>query len=333
MSLQPLSESEFADLITPLDLKGKIVIAVSGGGDSLALALLMKQWSDQALIGLATLTVDHKLRPESTAEADTVHQWMNDQGLEHHILSWHHSPLAADIQRKARQARYQLLTDWCLAHKATTLMTAHHLHDQWETVMMRLSKGSGLTGLCGIRPVIKTSFGQLVRPLLTIPPERLALTLKKFQQPFLHDPSNQNTRFERIRWRQLLTALGAEGLTPDKVKKTLIQLQAVEDFCEQQTDQALKVCFDDNQGLKINEFRTLPVEIAHRVLKKVIQSIGKAEYPMGHSVVQKLYQKLINPTFNGATAGGCYLKRTQGGWLKILKESPRRSQNTHTQPK
>ncbi|RZI45901.1 tRNA lysidine(34) synthetase TilS [Candidatus Finniella inopinata] len=324
-----LSKLEFAALLDPFYLQGKVAIAVSGGGDSLALALLMKKLADETPnpMNLVTLTVDHQLRPESTAEAGQVHQWMDSHGLEHHVLTWHHPPLTHDIQNKARDARYQLLSDWCLAHKVETLMTAHHLHDQWETIMMRLSKGSGLTGLCGIRAMVKTSFGQLVRPLLTIPPDRLTLTLQTFKQPFLDDPSNKNTRFERVRWRQLLTILSDAGLTPDKVQKTLIQLQAAEDFCEQQTDQALKVCFKDDQGLKLDCFKTLPVEIACRVLKRVILNIGKAPYPLSHSVVQRLYQKLIAPTFKGATAGGCYLKRTQGGWIKIEKESPRRSRN------
>ena len=326
MPTQPLSGSEFTSLVAPFGLKNKIAIAVSGGGDSLALALLMKQWADRALnpIELVTLTVDHQLRSESTAEAETVHQWMTEHGLEHHTLTWQHQPLTTGIQKQARQARYQLLTDWCLAHKATTLMTAHHLHDQWETVMMRLSKGSGLTGLCGIRTVVKTSFGQLVRPLLTTSPDRLALTLRQFNQPFLQDPSNQNLNFERIRWRRLLTTLSNQGLTPAIIQKTLIQLQTVEDFCEQQTEQALKICFDISQGLKLDDFKTLPLEIAYRVLKKVIQDIGKAPYSMGQNVGHKLYQKLISPNFNGATAGGCYLKRKQGGWVRIIRETPRR---------
>lgn len=317
-----LSDEEFVDLLKPFNLSSKIAVAVSGGADSIALALLMKRWSGYPIVAL---TVDHQLRPESTTEAQMVQGWMHAQGIEHHILTWDHPPVISGIQQKARQARYQLLSEWCLKNNVPTLMAAHHLYDQWETFFMRLSKGSGLTGLCSIRPVLKTTFGQLIRPLLTITPERLKETLNLWGQPFVDDPSNNNQKFARIRWRQLLPVLAAEGLTPETLQKTLIQFQATEDYCDQQVYDAIQDCFQESTGLSLEKFKNLPCEIARRVLKKILQEIGQASYPLNYTSLQRLYLKLMNSMFQGATGGGCYLKRCQGGWIRIQKEKERRA--------
>jgi tRNA(Ile)-lysidine synthase len=321
MVAQSLFEAEFSDLLEPFDLKGKIAVAVSGGADSVALTLLMKRW---ALCPIIALTVDHQLRPESGNEAKIVQSWMQTQSIEHHILTWSHPYLTSGLQQKARQARYHLLSEWCLENKVPTLMTAHHLYDQWETFFMRLSKGSGLKGLCGIRPMVKTGFGQLIRPLLTIKPERLVETLKQWKQPYVEDHSNNNLQFLRIRWRQLLPTLAAEGLTPEMLQKTLVQFQATENFLDQQVNLAIQECFCESQGLNLQSFKKLPSEIACRVLKKVVQKIGQASHGLNYSSAQRLYLKLIDPVFKGATAGGCYLKRCQGGWVRVMKEAPRK---------
>lgn len=317
---QPLSEAEFDNLLKPFDLKGKIAIAVSGGADSMALALLMKRWD---LCPIVALTVDHQLRHESKQEAEIVQGLMHAQGIEHHILTWHHPNLNSGLQNKARKARYQLLSNWCLENKVSTVMTAHHLHDQWETFFMRLSKGSGLTGLCAIRPKVETAFGQLIRPLLTVSPEQLTETLNRWPHPYIDDPSNTNPRFSRIRWRRILPDLAEEGLTPEILQKTLVQFQALEDFLDKQVHLANQTCFDEPKKLNLQEFIILPPEIAIRILKKVIQKIGKAPYSLNYSSLQRLYTKLVNHGFKGATAGGCYLKRCRGGYIEIIKEEPR----------
>jgi tRNA(Ile)-lysidine synthase len=282
----------------------------------------MEQWT---LCSVVALTVDHQLRPESEAEAKMVQEWMQARSIEHHILTWHHPPVTSGLQQKARQARYQLLSDWCLENKVSTLMTAHHLYDQWETFFMRLSKGSGLTGLCGMRSVVKTTFGQLIRPLLTTIPERLVETLDQWQQPYIQDPSNDNPLFTRIRWRRLLPTLAAEGLTPEVLQKTLLQFQAVEDFFDQQVNLAIQECFCESQGINLQCFKNFPLEIAYRVLKTIIQKVGQAAYPLNYSQLQRIYLKLLDPCFQGATAGHCYLKRCQGGWVRVMKEEPRKS--------
>ncbi len=318
----PLSAQEVGNLLRPFTLKDTIAVAVSGGADSLALTLLLKQWAEQQEqpLKIVALTVDHQLRPESTNEAQTVHRWLTERSIHHEILTWHHKPISSGLQQKSRQARYHLLSSWCHAHEITTLMTAHHLHDQWETVLMRLSKGTGLTGLCGIRSVVKTGFGQLIRPLLTVDPSRLQETLIQFQQPFLQDPSNDNNAYARVRWRRLLPILAAEGLSPQMMHKTLLQLQGVEFFCQEQTEHAFNRCLGPDNCLNLHHLQALPLEIACRVLKKIIRQIGQAPYELNSIKLNRLYQTLLEANFKGATAGGCYLKKIAYGLVKIYPE-------------
>ncbi|HZD25370.1 MAG TPA: tRNA lysidine(34) synthetase TilS, partial [Alphaproteobacteria bacterium] len=149
----PLTAAEFAALMAPFapfEATPALAVAVSGGADSLALALLADGWARRRG-GVATaLTVDHGLRPEAAAEARRVGRWLAARGIPHRILRWRGDKPATAVQAKARAARYALLADWCRRHGVLHLLTAHHRGDQAETVLMRLAHGSGVDGLAGM---------------------------------------------------------------------------------------------------------------------------------------------------------------------------------------
>src|SRR5579872_5416214 len=159
--MSPVSPDEFDILlrsVLPSDIT-TLAIAVSGGPDSLALALLAHQWATSHGGKAIALTVDHRLREGSTAEAQQVHTWLTTIGLEHHILTWVGEKPQVAIQATAREARYRLLQTWCQERGIQALLTAHHAQDQLETFLIRLSKGSGLKGLAGIQGIVKKDFG------------------------------------------------------------------------------------------------------------------------------------------------------------------------------
>jgi len=269
------------------------------------------------------LTVDHKLRPESTDEALMVQSWLGDMGIGHHILTWHHDNISTGIQTKARHARYDLVSRWCLDNGCNTAMAAHHLDDQWETFMMRLAKGSGLTGLSCIKGRVQTSFGQLIRPLLQFPSSALRDALRAFGQENVEDPSNQNTKYERVNWRKNKEMLGGFGLTPQHIYNTVTQLQQAEDYLERQTNDAIESCACDDGGWRLDLVRDLPVAIAFRFLKNIAYKTGGAKYPMGHRLVGEIYKAIMDKNFSAVTANGCLFKRSRGGVLKITKEPGR----------
>ena len=348
-----ISQSEFAKFLDPYSLNATIAIAVSGGADSMALILLMHEWAQAHNIKVIGLTVDHQLRIESTAEATQVHNWLQQRDIEHHTLVWHHTTVTSALQKKAREARYQLLKDWCRTHQVNTLMTAHHLEDQWETFMMRLSKGSGLKGLRCIQSCIREDDLEIIRPLLSINRDCLKKSLERFSGDFVQDPSNLNTQFERIRWRQLLPTLAEQGLTPENIGLTIERFQTTDDYIQQQTQIALRVCdkktientnhchpreaegrvgdpenknwipaFAGMTKVRINlkPFKELHPEIAYRILTKLLLEIGGHPYPLPYQSLKRLYHKIITPDFIGTTGGGCYLKKIKGGWIEIHLE-------------
>src|SRR5579863_9177854 len=151
--MHALSDTEFAetlDRLGPFERRPLIAVAVSGGADSMALALLADAWAKARRGRAVALTVDHRLRAESTAEARQVARWLRRHGIAHEILTWTAPRPRSGVQAAARAARYALLEDWCLRAHCLHLLTAHHRRDQVETFWLRLTRGSGLDGLAAM---------------------------------------------------------------------------------------------------------------------------------------------------------------------------------------
>ncbi|WP_225421177.1 tRNA lysidine(34) synthetase TilS [Sphingomonas parva] len=181
--------------------QGRIGIALSGGPDSLALLLL----AVAAFPGdVAAATVDHRLRPESAAEAAAAAAACHRLGVPHQILAVT-LPRGGSVQARARAARYAALTSWATAEGIAMLLTGHHADDQAETLMMRLLRGSGVAGLAGIRPHIALSESlMLCRPLLGWRRAELAAIVAAAGLQPVADPSNSDERFDRARMRRQL---------------------------------------------------------------------------------------------------------------------------------
>ena len=179
----------------------KLGIAVSGGPDSLGLLLLARA----ALPGrVEAATVDHRLRAESAQEADFVARLCGDLGIPHAILPVAVAP--GNTQDRARQARYTALDEWATARGLSAIATAHHADDQAETLLMRLNRGSGLSGLAGVRASTKVPGGTaaLVRPLLGWRRVELGGIVAAAGIDPVQDPSNTDRRFDRVRMREAL---------------------------------------------------------------------------------------------------------------------------------
>ncbi len=322
--ISPLTPSEFSHLMAafaPFESPPTIAIATSGGSDSLALALLAHQWA-QDLGGKAiALTVDHRLREGSTAEAHQVKAWLEAREIEHHILTWErgaeNEPLQTAIQATAREARYQMLGQWCKDHGVKHLLTAHHAQDQLETFMIRLAKGSGLKGLTSTQRVVLTNFGRILRPLLTLDSSRLKATLNQLNQPFIQDPSNENEDFTRVRWRQLLPALGAEGLTPTTIQETLERLNHAQRLLDQHISGLLRQyvsLFPHGYATFNKEALKESPEAFEEMLKCVLATIGTRDYPVRRQALHRAMEAMnAGQSF---TLGGCQIiHKTKEFWI------------------
>lgn len=199
-----------------------IGVAVSGGPDSLALLLL----AAAARPGkIEAATVDHALRPESAAEAQRVADLCGQLGVPHSILTaqWRAPPETA-IQERARAERYRLLRGWLDQRSLGALATAHHLDDQAETLLMRLTRGAGVRGLAAIRPLgsVPGSRQKLVRPLLGWSRLELGQVCQAAGVDPVSDPSNDDEQFERVRMRRAMAE--ADWLDPRALARSAANL-------------------------------------------------------------------------------------------------------------
>ena len=226
------------ELFAKYQIKDEVVaVGVSGGADSLALVLQAAE--ELAVFGrkVVALTVDHGLRPTSRLEAEYVAGLMQKYGIEHHILTWTGKKPTTGIEEAARQARYALIAEWCSQNNVHVLLTAHHAKDQAETFLMRLQRGSGLEGLCGIREYSVREGLVILRPLLAVNPENLRDYLRQRAIVWVEDESNRDTTFLRGKIRQYLPELTENiGINIEKICNAVHNLQSAEDYIEQQLD-------------------------------------------------------------------------------------------------
>ncbi len=303
-----------------------VAVAVSGGADSLALTLLVDRWCRQAGGTVRAVTVDHGLRPESAAEAAQVGQWLAVHGINHHILRWDGAKPQANLQAEARQARYGLLAAWARQHGIAAVLLAHHQDDQAETLLLRLGRGSGVDGLSAMAAERHQDGVRWLRPLLDVPKAALQAVLEQYGQDWVRDPSNRNPDYQRVRWRQLLPTLAAEGLTPQRLAQTATRLQRARQALEQMTDTVAAACVTaDPMGyVRFSPLShwSCPDEIALRLLSRMLRQVSGAVYPPRLEGVERLWLRLQTQTHGDATLSGCRVVWTDDGGL-VAREAAR----------
>ena len=209
----PISVQDAKALFADFKALPAVVLAVSGGPDSVALMWLMARWRRGLTDGprLLAVTIDHGLRTEAAREARDVKRLAQHLELPHRTMRWTGDKPTTGVPAAARAARYRLLAKAARALGATHVLTAHTRDDQAETLLMRLLRGSGIAGLSAMARESGRDDLVLARPLLAVPKSRLIATLTKARVAFADDPTNRDTVLTRPRLRQLLPLLAAEG--------------------------------------------------------------------------------------------------------------------------
>ncbi|MFM7349229.1 MAG: tRNA lysidine(34) synthetase TilS [Erythrobacter sp.] len=204
--------ADLAVLWPEAERAGPLGLAVSGGADSLALLLLAHEALPRAI---AVASVDHGLRPEAAGEVALVERIASERGIPFTALKVRLSP--GNTQAQAREARYAALAAWARETGLGAVATAHHADDQAETLLMRLNRGSGLSGLAGVRArtVIADTGVPLLRPLLGWRKAELAAAVTAQGLTPVEDPSNSDLAFDRSRLRAQLAA--ADWLDPVQI--------------------------------------------------------------------------------------------------------------------
>ena len=307
----------------------KIAVGVSGGADSLALVLMLKEAFP--CLNFVALTVDHGLRPSSFDEAMYVKKVMNEHNIEHHILTWEGDKPNTGIEEQARIARYNLLCSWCKNNDINYLAIAHHMRDQAETFLMRIERGSGLFGLSSMSDVSEKNGIKILRPLLKYSPQALKdyLICKKIN--WVEDESNECDDFLRVRMRKFLPIMEKEvGITINRLCETVENLQRSKKFLEDMVNLSIKnnmYCWN-NIGYSVDYscFLSWHDEIKFHVLGKIIKELGDNSYTPEADTLLHLLDDITCNDFDSITLGGCVILKSD---LKIwiIKEYREKNQN------
>ena len=321
----PISAREFAarmQRLGPFEDRPHLVVGVSGGRDSLALALLAAEWAAARDGRVTGVTVDHGLRASSGAEAAQVSEWMAQHGIPHHTLRWHDSP-GPDPERlngsaseaAARSARYALLEAFCRAQAALHLLVGHHRDDQLETQAMRRARSSGAYGRAGMPAVRELPQARILRPFLDIRRARITATVRAHGQDWIEDPSNHDTRFARARMRTDPSAIPSSrpdaGMARVAAERTIARIAAhavaVHPAGFATLDPALLDAVDRATGT--------------RLIGNLVTCIGGQVYAPRGTQLSRLAGRLMDGDLGGgATLGGCILRSDGRGMVRIIRE-------------
>ncbi|MFN4130537.1 MAG: tRNA lysidine(34) synthetase TilS [Paracoccaceae bacterium] len=299
--------------------EGVVGLAVSGGGDSMAMLHLMAAVAQRPL---AVATVDHRLRPEAAAEAAGVGQVCAGLGLPHEVLVWEHGAIAGNLMDAARRARYGLLADWARAQGICAVLVAHTADDQAETVLLGLARAAGLDGLSGMRPEWRQGGVWFRRPLLEVTRAALRGYVQQRGLWFVDDPSNQDVTFDRVKMRGALAGLAGVGITAQGLAQVARNLAAVQADLRGMVAAAAAGLVTERAGsLEIDRagFAALPDALARRLVQAGLLWLSGADYPPRADALTRMVQALRDG--RGCTLGGCLL--VQGKQAALLVREPR----------
>lgn len=288
-------------------------VAVSGGGDSVALMRIVADWAGGRRIMVAT--VDHGLRPESRAEAIQVAHSAAALGLPHAILPWL-APGGGNLMAEARQARLRLLSDWARANHLPAIALGHTADDQAETLMMRLARGAGIDGLAAMTPARRAHGILWLRPMLEIRRAELRDWLRSLNTAWIDDPSNERDEYERVRIRK---AIGALGLDATALARSAAHLAQARDALSHYAAQAARGATARNGALALPlpSFRDAPSEIRRRLLVAGCRWITGAGYPPRRATL--LHALTAIEAGKRVTLDGVLIE-ADSGQLRLLRE-------------
>ena len=288
------------------------IVAVSGGADSLALAFLTRLFSFKNNLNPKYYIVDHQLRKGSTIEANKVKKILKSLNINSQILTVRSKKPQNNIQSFARKKRYDLLFSKCKKLKINNLVLGHHMNDLFENFFLRMVRGSGLKGLVSLGEITQIQNINLLRPLIKFDKKDLLFVSKFVFKFYVDDPSNYNTKFNRIRIRNFIDRLKLIGLNKKKFQLTIENLKSsdktIRFYVERNKKVNSKVNMRKKELILKEDFFDNSYEVVFRSLTDLIYFIGKKQYPVRGKKIDNLLNKIKKRRLFKETLGGCVIK-------------------------
>ena len=289
-------------------ITGSLGVAVSGGSDSLALLVLLHDWMQAGGPDLQVVTVDHGLRHEAADEAAYVGRICAQLGLAHRILDWRGWDGQGNLPDQARRARYALMVDWAAPRRISHIALGHTVDDQAETFLMRLAREAGVDGLSAMVPDWRQGAVTFCRPVLGLTRAELQGVLRARAISWVDDPSNDDTRYDRVKARKALADLRDLGITAQGLGHVARHMGHMRDTLYWYVERAARDFVTLPMGDVVIEragFESLPREVARRLMQEALKWVSSAEYgPRGRAL-----DLLLGAIRDGAdtTLHGCLL--------------------------
>jgi tRNA(Ile)-lysidine synthetase-like protein len=303
--------------------KEKIAIALSGGVDSICLAYILHNIKNEMNLDITCLNVDYNIKNEENPSF--VKSFCENNDIKYKLLSCDYSDIKSGIKRKLREARYHLMVDWCLKNDTKYLFVGHHLNDDIETFLMRLSRGSNFYGLAAMRSrsfiyilnqnpnrSLSSNFKSstfddnkdrsdgetnekvcILRPFLNISKNEIIKFAESNQISWYEDISNDYDQFERVRVRKFLKLQNDQFIK--KCSAVIFKLKLKRSKIDKEVKDFLLNCsnvfvfesvFDDNFRLELNNLTQHDLNKRFFQRKLIVLDLNKLVLMSDRSIVR-----------------------------------------------
>ena len=301
------------DSFGPYEKNPHLAVAVSGGCDSLCLAILAKEWTQTKGGKITALIVDHGLRKNSKKECKETQNILKKRKIFSQCFQWKLSKIPkSGVQEKAREFRYNIFEDWCFKKNIVHLLVAHHFEDQKETFLMRLNDNSNIYGLACMPKILLKKKIRILRPFLDFKKKEIIEYLKEKRINWLEDPTNVSSKYFRNRLRKILPTLKKKGLTDNKLKKILKRAQRERKKIEKKSIAWLiKNVEIDTLGyatISFDSLKLLNKDDFIFIFSRILNVISGSLYPTKSKYVYNFYKKIkSNENIKNTNLGGCHV--------------------------
>ena len=297
----------------------KFVIGVSGGPDSLALAYFSKIYCEEKKLDFTCIIIDHGVREGSRKEAQKVKNLLLKKKIKSVIFKINLTKLK-NFHLEARQKRYNKIGEFCKKKKIKHILLGHHLDDQIENFYIRLSRGSGLTGLAPIKTISKYKRYVLLRPFLNLRKNQLIKISKKYFNFYVKDISNFDDKYLRSRVRKLRSFMEKEGFGDSRLLKTLDNFNKASNALNFYSGVAQKKFFKNQKSLIYisKKLFSEPYEIIFRCMSSFL--VKKKDYPPRAKGIDRLIADLSQSNKKRVTLGG-YIFENGLNSVKVKREN------------